>query len=79
MKAIKKAAHIGHPDNSVKQHKGNKITVSTKLRFYNGCRVAAMGHLPDHIKRLIILKIAAFEIQIEELINQHNRKGGGPS
>lgn len=77
MKAIKKAAHKGHPVKSVKQPKVNHITASIKLKFYNGHRVAAMGNLPAHVKRLIILKIAAFEIQIEQLINQRKEAANG--
>jgi hypothetical protein len=35
-----------------------------------------MDNLPDHVKRLIILKIAAFELQIESMVNQ-SKVGGG--
>lgn len=77
MKAIKKAAQKGHPKKSVKQPKNTKITASVKLKFYNGRRVAAMGNLPIHVKRLIILKIAAFELQIEQLINQRKEAANG--
>jgi hypothetical protein len=69
MKAIKKAPAKAKGSITVKQRKDNKITVSVKLRFYKGCRVAAMDNLPDHVKRLIILKIAAFELQLETLLN----------
>jgi hypothetical protein len=69
MKAIKKAPAKAKGRITVKQRKDNKITVSVKLRFYKGCRVAAMDNLPDHVKRLIILKIAAFELQLETLLN----------
>jgi hypothetical protein len=76
MKAIKKAPAKAKGRITVKQRKDNKITVSVKLRFYKGCRVAAMDNLPDHVKRLIILKIAAFELQIESMVNQ-SKVGGG--
>ncbi len=79
MKPIKKARPNGQTRKSVKQCKVSHITASVKLKFYNGPRVTAMGNLPAHVKRLIIFKIAAFELQIESLINQRYRTGGGPS
>lgn len=77
MKPIKRAAPIGSPNNSVKQAQYTKIFVDIEFKARtNKGEPFALDWLPDAAKRLIILKIAAFEIQIESIINQSFQQGG---
>jgi hypothetical protein len=67
MKAIKRAAQIGSPNNSVKQAKNTKITV--ELDFKVSQSNGQPFPIPPNLRELFIVQLAAFELQLETLLN----------
>lgn len=71
----KGAAQKNHPDNSVKQVQYTKIIVELNftVREING----KPFEVPNQLRELFILKLAAFELNLETLLSDYPKIKGG--
>jgi hypothetical protein len=75
MSKKREATQKSHPEK-VKQGENTKIIVSIEFKARQIGKIIALDWLPDDVQKLIICKIAAFELQIESMVNQ-SKVGGG--